>query len=77
LFSNNITREVTINENVDFLSLSYKPEIWAQRAFELVGLSKRGDFSIPVEEKGFDIKRQSSILSSCYMEMVKRDLGID
>lgn len=65
LISDRVTSEVKYNENVDFLPLENSPERWAEKAFELLKISRKDvDTSSLIEN--YDINRVANKLDKIY-----------
>lgn len=55
VFSDTITNEAKIIDNVSFLSLKVSPEVWADEIIRISHSFKREDTSRKLSDKGFDI----------------------
>ena len=67
LFSTNITKEVSINKNVKFLSLNQSVEEWAKVAIKLAGIGHIDD--VEVIGAGYDIKDVVNKLEKFYLDL--------
>ena len=72
LFSNNVTNEVKIAENVKFLSIDEDPSIWAAEIDGLINMSREIDIS---DFDEFDIEVQVEQLEEFYIKALKRSRG--
>ncbi len=72
VFSDVITREVDLlSGNNRYLSLNTDIRVWAETIFELREC-KRGDMSLLLQEKGYDIKTESNLLMFFYRSILRR-----
>lgn len=65
LFSDSITRELDINENVEFISLDY-PDIWIEKIFEKIN-NKRIIGQEKLIDYGYDINSEAKKLQRKYL----------
>lgn len=72
--SDSITREVKVNENVEFLSISSSAACWCDAIVSLnFGLNDRGLGIINFVNSKFDIVRETDLLCKKYVEIVRND----
>ena len=65
LVSDGVTKEVKLNENVDFMSLQKPAEEWGKRAFELMKIN-RESIDISKLAENYDINRAAEKLDLIY-----------
>lgn len=71
IFSENITREISLTENVKFLSLEDDVQKWAKAILDFRNES-RFDCSQHVIEHGYDVKQVAADLQAFYLRAVER-----
>ena len=69
--STNITKEVDISDNVEFISLKNKPCIWSEKI--LNGNNERRKVNPKViQEKGYDDIVEANRLQKVYIELIEK-----
>ncbi len=70
VFSDGITKEVKVTDNVEFLSLQEGKEVWAERILHKVGSHIRKNELEAIRNAGFDIKAKADELLTFYHGLV-------
>ena len=66
VFSDTITKEVSLSDNLKYISLDAENTEWADMVLELAKTSNRGLSAQLLKEKGFDIKDMAKALERIY-----------
>lgn len=66
IFSDTITREAKINNNIKYLSLNESPSVWAEESLKLDLKSDRSFCTDLLRKKRFDIRDTASMLEDAY-----------
>ena len=71
IFSDSITRELSITDRAHYLSLEQSPVEWAEQAVALAGETEtdRSVYAIQVRENGFEIRDTAKWLQSFYLSL--------
>lgn len=71
IFSDSITRELSITDRAHYLSLEQSPVEWAEQAVILAGETEtdRSVYAIQVRENGFEIRDTAKWLQSFYLSL--------
>lgn len=69
IFSDKITKEVKVTDNVQFFSLKNKPTEWSKQILKNLDY-KRIDCSIIVKENSYDIKNETIKLEKLYTDLI-------
>jgi len=75
LVSDNITRQVKITNNIEFIDLSSPISYWVSKINEIKRNYKRQDQSKQVIDKGFDIKKTAQHLQELYQKLYRDSKG--
>lgn len=67
--SSNISREIAITDNVEFLNVTQHPSIWAERIVKSIDKVKRVDRKSEIIAAGYDIKQESRNLEKYYLKL--------
>lgn len=67
LLSDTITKQVQITTLVDYISLDSDPEIWANRAMQMVDSNERRNTQQELKDAGFDMTTISKKLENFYI----------
>lgn len=68
VFSDTITREAKLLEQVEYVGLDKDVEVWAQKVLHLVGTSDRAGCTTLLKRKGFDIRDTAAHLEEIYLK---------
>jgi glycosyltransferase involved in cell wall biosynthesis len=71
VFSDNVTREVDLTGNCQFLSLQDNPSVWAEKIIALTSFQRK-DNSGMVQEHGFDIQDSALKLKNVFVQAYSR-----
>jgi glycosyltransferase involved in cell wall biosynthesis len=74
LMSDVIADETIVTDNVTKLSLSQTPEVWGDKALDIIYNHKRIDCQPQVVKAGFDVRNTADYLQSFYIERTERAL---
>ena len=71
IFSDSITRELSITDRAHYLSLEQSPVEWAEQAVTLAGETEtdRSVYAIQVRQNGFEIRDTAKWLQSFYLSL--------
>ena len=71
IFSDSITRELSITDRAHYLSLEQSPAEWAEQAVTLAGETEtdRSVYAIQVRQNGFEIRDTAKWLQSFYLSL--------
>ena len=71
IFSDSITRELSITDRAHYISLEQSPVEWAEQAVTLAGETEtdRSVYAIQVRENGFEIRDTAKWLQSFYLSL--------
>ena len=70
IFSDSITRELSITDRAHYLSLEQSPVEWAEQAVTLAGAAAdRSVYAIQVRQNGFEIRDTAKWLQSFYLSL--------
>lgn len=70
VFSDTVSDECKITDNVEFISLSKSPEIWAQHILNYTNATRSNQFDA-VKNSGYDITENARWLENFYLNKVK------
>lgn len=70
IFSENITKELSITTNNKFLSLNLSPKDWAEECLKSSKIKRDKDISSELYESGFDISNEANKLLNIYKELL-------
>ncbi len=65
--SDNISKDVILTPNIQFMPITVEPSIWADKIIEIMGTYIRTDCSDNVDNAGFGIKSISSHMCNIYL----------
>ena len=68
LFATTITRDAAILPQSAYLNLSDSPEVWAEKILEYKNMQRENDPHKWIEQKGYDIKKETKKLDDFYLE---------
>lgn len=68
LVSDSITKDVRLKDNLQYLDLAAGPDVWAEKALELIDGGLRDDDPSRVIERGFDITKTVGIYEKIVVE---------
>ena len=68
LFATTITKDAAILPQSAYLNLSDSPEVWAEKILEYKNMQRENDPHKWIEEKGYDIKKETKKLDDFYLE---------
>jgi len=71
IVSSNITEEIQLTQNVEFLHLNMGYSFWANKILEKVNSFQRVDTSKMIEKAGYDIRREVEKLENVYLKSVR------
>lgn len=72
LVSDSITKDVRLKDNLQYLDLAAGPDVWAEKALELIDGGLRDDDPSRVIERGFDITKTVEIYEKIVVEGAKK-----
>ncbi len=72
-FSNTITKEAKILDKTEYINLNSSPDEWADIILEKIKNLERVDETKTLQNKGYDIKKESQKMENLYMEYIKED----
>ncbi len=67
--SDEVSEELNITGNIDFLSLNVSPEIWATRIIEMSSHVKKNTIQL-IKEGNYDIKNNAAMLQDFYYNQI-------
>ena len=70
LFSDEVTKEVKVTNNVEFISLDQSAKEWAERIMQYKGFQRKSKSNM-VREAGFDIKSEGQALEKYYLKALR------
>lgn len=73
-FSDSITKEVAITNNVEFIGLEQSKSFWAKKICDSVIENDRHDMSQTIIEQGYDIKSEARKLQDLYINLAGESL---
>nr|WP_242699471.1 glycosyltransferase [Faecalibacterium sp. Marseille-P9590] len=68
LFATTITKDAAILPQSAYLNLSDSPEVWAEKILEYKNMQRENDPHKWIEQKGYDIKKETKKLDDFYLE---------
>lgn len=71
LFATTITRDAAILPQSTYLKLSDSPDVWANKILEYKNMQRENDPHKWIEQKGYDIKKETKKLDDFYLEKAK------
>tara|TARA_R110002033_G_scaffold143987_1_gene182085 strand:- start:2326 stop:3465 length:1140 start_codon:yes stop_codon:yes gene_type:complete len=70
LASDSITNEVSITEDIEFLSINYSTDIWVENILQKIRYKKNDNFEL-IKKRGFDINMNADYLADFYIKQKK------
>ena len=72
LVSNQVTKEIKINPNVEYMSISESPGFWAKRCLSIYQLDNRESATKGIIEAGYEISNAAKELERYYLSALSR-----
>ena len=72
-FSNTITKEAKILDKTEYINLNSSPDEWADIILEKIKNLESVDETKTLQNKGYDIKKESQKMENLYMKYIKED----
>lgn len=65
--SDNITKEVLLTDDIEFLPIDENPKLWATKVLQRVGNNRINNFNV-IKNKGYDINNNVEKIQNFYLE---------
>ncbi|MEP1488782.1 MAG: glycosyltransferase family 1 protein [Algibacter sp.] len=65
--SEKITKEVSITNDITYLSITINPDIWAEKILEKISETKKDNYEL-IKNKGYDIHKNTEIVQEFYLK---------
>ena len=72
IFSDTVTREVSITEQTEFISLQSSPEEWAKEILKYSKGYERKDMTADIVNAGYSIHTEAAKLQKLYLDMADK-----
>lgn len=69
--SDTIPNETKLCDCVEFMSIKDNPEVWAEKAIQLVRKTTRKDNSLLIRENGYDIRESYKWMQNFYLDKIR------
>lgn len=67
--SDTITKEVSLTDNIEYLSLEETPDYWAEKIISAMPYERKNNYEI-IKKKGYDIKENTLKLQEFYLDQI-------
>ncbi|MBQ5560805.1 MAG: glycosyltransferase family 1 protein [Lachnospiraceae bacterium] len=72
IFSDTITKEIAITDMANFISLSEKTDVWADKILSYSSGYSRKDMTNEIKQSGYSIYTEAEKMQNMYLEMLKK-----